>query len=523
VENTSKTKQQLLRENEAFSAKIDDLKNEVALLQKGFHNVVEQHVDGILIIDSSGSILFVNHAVELMFGRSQNELIGVLFGFPMIQDEFFEIDIISKNGVEGIGEIRVGEIEWEEKPASLVSIRDITIHKQAEEELIRAKEIAEQADRLKSAFLNNLSHEIRTPMNAILGFSAFITDPDLLPEDRADYSGHITSGCTNLLGIIDNLVDLAVIESEGLEPNISECRINIFLESIKDEFLEQEQHHMENILFTLSPANTEDEFTILIDQARLKQVLNNLLKNAIKFTEYGFIEFGYTLGKPGVVEFFIHDSGTGIPADKLHSIFDRFIKLEEFHTRRYSGTGVGLTISKKLVEFLGGAIRVESTVGEGSLFTVSLPLSLPEPDTITSSTKPEQLKGVAIDWTGKRILVAEDTESNFQLIEYLLKKTNVEILWAKNGKEAVEKCTNGVKIDLILMDIQMPVMDGFTATEQILKMGKQIPIIAQTAYALSHEKEEIMEAGFSDLLTKPIHASDLMEKISQVFEKSSNI
>ncbi len=386
-------------------------------------------------------------------------------------------------------------------------------------ELRKAKEIAEQADRLKSAFLNNLSHEIRTPMNAILGFSTFIGDPDITDEERTEFASHIETGCANLLGIIDSIVDLSVIESETIEPSLTECRINAFLESVKNEFVEKEKHQMDQLLFRLITANKEEHFTILIDQSRTKKVLNNLLKNALKFTESGFIELGYTLDNPGFIELFVRDSGTGIPNDKIHLIFDKFTKLEEFHTKKYSGTGVGLTITKKLVEFLWGEIRVESTVGEGSLFTVSLPLNIPEQVLGKPSLEIEALEGEAVNWSDRRILIAEDVESNFMLIEHLLKKTHVDILWAKNGKEAVEMCSNGKEIDLILMDIQMPVMDGYTAVELILKMGKGIPIVAQTAYALSHDEEQILDAGFSDLLTKPIKATELMEKITRIFER----
>ncbi len=396
---------------------------------------------------------------------------------------------------------------------------EIEEKKKIEVDLKKAKEVAEQAGNLKSAFLNNLSHEIRTPMNAILGFSTFIVDPEITAEERAEFAGHISTGCKNLLGIIDSIVDLAVIESEHIVPNLQECRINAFMESIRSDFVENERHQLDNLLFRLSAAKKEDQFTILIDQVRMKQVLNNLLKNALKFTESGFIEFGYSLEKQDFIEFFVCDSGTGIPADKIHLIFDKFIKLEEFHTRKYSGTGVGLTITKKLVEFLGGEIHVESSVGEGSVFTVALPLVLPkvvEPLVTVETQRPDTL-----NWAGKRILVAEDVDSNFQLIEHILKKTRAEMLRAKNGKEAVDMCSNGVTIDLILMDIQMPVMDGYTATEQILRIRGDIPIIAQTAYALSHDEEQVLEAGFSDLVTKPIKAAELMEKITRIFEKSN--
>ncbi|MFC2102083.1 response regulator [Bacteroidota bacterium] len=386
-------------------------------------------------------------------------------------------------------------------------------------ELKKAKEIAEQADSLKSAFLNNLSHEIRTPMNAILGFSTFIADPEISPEERNEFAEHIAMGCTNLLGIIDSIVDLSVIESENIVPANTECEINTFLESIKDEFMGKEKHQMDQIHFQLIKANKDEQFTILINQPRTKKILNNLLKNSLKFTESGFIELGYNLDKPGFIEFFVRDSGTGIPSDKIHLIFDKFIKLEEFHTKRYSGTGVGLTITKKLVEFMGGSIHVESTVGEGSSFYVSLPLIVPEyakeKAPVAAGTKKEE----ALNWSTKRVLIAEDVESNYQLIEHLLRKTGIEVLWAKNGKEAVDMCSNGTTIDLVLMDIQMPVMDGYAAAEQILKMGTGIPLIAQTAYALSHDEDDVLNAGFSDLVTKPIKADELMQKIAKIFEK----
>ncbi len=386
---------------------------------------------------------------------------------------------------------------------------DITERKNSEIELKNAKEKAEQSDRLKTAFLANMSHEIRTPMNAIVGFAELLNDPDLTSEKRSEFINLIGQNSKILLNLLQDIIDVAKIEAELLKVVQSGCYVNQILDELAHYYTQHVQYHHKMIDIKVVKDVDDDQFAILTDPLRFKQVMNNLVGNAVKFTEKGKVEFGYKI-KKDIIEFFIKDTGIGLLPDKINFIFERFRQGEESSTREYGGTGLGLTISRRLVELLGGTIWVESVLQKGSTFYFKLPLIIEKGH---AKMKPLAPSTTIYDWTDKVILVAEDENSNFELVKAILSKTNALVVRAKNGKEAVNICFENRQIDIVLMDIRMPEMDGYEATKKIKSVKKELPIISLTAYAMADDREKSLNAGCDDYLAKPIKPQELMDKI----------
>jgi len=383
-------------------------------------------------------------------------------------------------------------------------------------ELQIAKERAEESDRLKSAFLANMSHEIRTPMNAIIGFTDLLGDSDLTEEQKEELIEHINKNSNTLVYLIDDIIDLAKIEAEQLKINKTETDINQILKDIIQSFIET-NHLKENdkIEINLKKGIESDNFTINTDPIRFQQILINLIGNALKYTEQGFINCGYkvkTEKNSSFLEFYIKDTGVGIAKNKHKQIFERFNKVEDSKTKLYRGTGLGLTITKKLVEMLGGKIWLESEENKGSTFYFSLPVEEFKGQLDTENSK---LDSFVKNWKKNTILIAEDEDSNYRVLQMALKRTNINILRAENGKQAIDICKANKKINLVLMDIKMPEVNGIEATKEIKKLRPDLPIIAQTAYAMSEDKKSTMEAGCVDYLPKPIKAKVLISTLNK--------
>lgn len=395
---------------------------------------------------------------------------------------------------------------------------NITLRKQFEIELIKAKERAEESDRLKSAFLANMSHEIRTPMNAIIGFTQLLADPNIASNKKEEFIKIITHNGQTLIRLIDDIIDIARIEAGQLIINIAECHLNVLLSELQKQFLEIVQAIGKKNIDIILDIPME-KIICYTDAFRLRQVLSNLIDNAIKFTNEGYIEIGLRKTEDNKLLFFIRDTGIGIPEDKRLLIFDRFRQLEEADTRSYGGTGLGLTISQNLVRMLNGEIQVDSKPNEGSTFYFTLPLPILEIDKQTESMQKEDLFDYKNIWKDKIFLVAEDDKYNFRIIEELLRDTNVTIIHALNGKEVLEKVRSNIKLDLILMDIRMPVMNGLIAAQEIRKSFPGIIIIAQTAYANEEDKHLCIEAGCNDYVSKPIDKKQLLYTIRKYLKK----
>ncbi len=392
---------------------------------------------------------------------------------------------------------------------------ELVIRKQVEVKLLVAKQHAEEANRMKNTFLSNVSYQIRTPLNAILGFAGLLKEPQLNAEKRNEFIEHINYNGTLLNNFISDVVDISRIEAEQLEIKKQECFVNVSLKSLKATFVqEKERMGLENVEIIVKQALPDDDFSILTDPFRVEQVLSNLLKNALKYTTEGVIEFGYKFDGENTIIFFVKDTGAGMDSDKIQSIFDRFEQMRTDKSKLYTDLGLGLPIAMNLVKMLGGKMWGKSKLKQGTSFFFSLPYIPYAQDKLKAKLFPSKEK---YNWSNKTILIAEDIDSNFRFLKESLKKTQVNIIHVTNGKEALEICKSRKKIDLVLMDLQMPVMNGYEAIRKIKIYNENIPIIAQTAFAMANERTKSFEAGSDDYISKPINEKILFEKISKFF------
>ncbi|MCF8303894.1 MAG: PAS domain S-box protein [Bacteroidales bacterium] len=425
-------------------------------------------------------------------------------------ENHYEFKILHKNGSEIWVDFRAEPIEYHGQIAVLISAQDITQRKKMEQDLVDAKNKAIESDRLKSAFLATMSHELRTPLNAIIGFSDLLKDGEN-GEELREYAETINTNGVHLLNLIQDIFDLSIIESGKI--NIISKTVNVH--NIMDEIWDILAAELKNFkkehlhVYTNLP---EKNIEITSDPYRLKQIMLNLLKNALKFTHEGFVEYGYKQAGEHALQLYVKDSGIGVPEDKREVIFERFRQLDDSHTRKYEGTGLGLSISKELAELLGGEINVESEEGKGSIFYFTLPFQFRK---ITKSLKSGKSSMTANNketnhLEGKTILIVEDDLSSYALLKTILKVNNANALWATQGSKAIELCHSNDNIDLVLMDIKLPDISGFEATRKIKEICPNIPIIAQTAYAMSGDREKALEEGCDDYISKPIKKDHLM-------------
>jgi PAS domain S-box-containing protein len=388
----------------------------------------------------------------------------------------------------------------------VISKEDITARKRMVHELIEARNRSEKSDKLKDVFLQNLSHEVRTPLNAIVGFASLLQEKAEMPDEQMEYINIILGSSQQLLSIVNDILTISRIQTGQEVITHSEIYINSVLDDMNLIFKAQAQQN--NLSFYIEKGNPERNFTIVTDETKLIQILTNLLNNAFKYTPKGSVVFGYNLQDESIT-FYVKDTGIGISPENQKIIFDRFRQVDTNFSRNYSGTGLGLSISKSFAEMLGGEIWVESTLGKGSVFYLSLPCSSDhlvanEPIEARSKLPNKEIT----------ILVAEDEKHNFRLIKAYLDDAFVKLIHANNGQEAVDICQSVSPIDLILMDIKMPEKDGITAMLEIRKK-LDIPIVAQTAYALEHEKQHLLKLGFTDYLSKPLKKDELIQIVSR--------
>ncbi|MBN2485659.1 MAG: response regulator [Bacteroidales bacterium] len=382
------------------------------------------------------------------------------------------------------------------------------------QELLEAKERAEEADRLKTAFLANMSHEIRTPMNSILGFINLLDFEDISEEERTQFKELINTNSQMLLHVIDDILDIAKIESGELKLKMVISNLNDILMETFSTFKEHEKIKNNTISLNILPLS--DDTYIITDRIRLRQVINNLVDNAIKYTERGSINVNCKIENNSLI-FMVKDTGIGISTDNLGIIFDRFRKIEGMTDKLYRGTGLGLSITKKIIEMLNGKIWVESEPEVGSTFYFTLPY---QPTQLSGSidTKPFKTNYTIPDLVGKTILIAEDEDSNYVYLQTLLKYTKATILRAKTGFEVVNAFQQGRKIDLIFMDIKLPEMNGIDATIKIKNSFDFVPVIAQTAFAMKEDRSKYLEMGFDAYISKPILKEELYNLLNQFFK-----
>ncbi len=405
------------------------------------------------------------------------------------------------------------------EPVGIVAIsRDITEREEIQQKYIEAKEKAEESDRLKTAFLANMSHEIRTPLNSIIGFSNLLADEDIPASDKTEFVKHINHGSENLLNLIDDIIDIAKIEAGQLTVSMEPCNLTDLMEEIfqvHSEILKKKGKDHIVLAREYNPSPQGD--MIMTDTLRLRQVLVNLIGNAIKFTNEGSITFGYSINDKQV-KFVVKDTGIGISPEGLQVVFERFRQDTKHGPRHPGGTGLGLAISRHIVQLLGGDINVVSRQGEGSVFSFHIPCeAVPE---IQEKGQPKTVKSKISDWSGKTLLVVEDVDSNYDYIMAALSRTGINILRARAGEEAVEICLSGQPVDIVLMDIVLPVADGYEATRKIRENKPSLPVIAQTAFGRPGDEELSREAGCSDYINKPIRFRTLIEVLGKYLNQS---
>jgi len=491
----------------------------------------------VVITDIGGFIEFCNPAFCKITGWTDQEILGKK---PNILKSGFQpqafYDKLWKtigSGNEWQGEFKNrkknGEFYWE--LASISPIRNdfgtithyvkiaenISYLKKIEKDLKKAKLEAETANNYKNHFLANMSHEIRTPINTIIGFSELIKNENLPAQKRTKYTGIIEENSQSLLRLIDDIIDVAKIEANELKIKKEACSLEeLFseLEMTYNNFLKQKQRHKLDILFQIPEEAHHD--VIFTDPYRLKQILNNLFLNSLNHTERGHIEIGYSLLSDNKLRFFVSDTGTGIPAGRIKNIFRRFNYNEETAASDAPSSGLGLSICKDLALLLGGDINAKSVEGEGSIFYLTLPYDKIKIPLVRSVSKPPSQS--KYNFSQYTIMVAEDTPYNYEYLQSILQRAGAQVVWAKDGIDVL-KIFNSAKIDLILMDIQLPEISGYEATMQIREKNKTIPIIAQTAYAMVEDRQKCIEAGCNDVLVKPIRMDDVLSTVAKYLNK----
>jgi signal transduction histidine kinase/CheY-like chemotaxis protein len=375
------------------------------------------------------------------------------------------------------------------------------------EELEQAKEKAEESDKLKSAFLANMSHEIRTPMNGIMGFANLLEHPGLSGEKKEQYVDLIRKSGERMLEIINNLMNIARIEAGQEKIQQGDMSVNEMIDELNSLFRQQAKNKGLSLVCH-KPLDEHHSF-IVSDRTKLTQVLTNLINNALKYTRQGKVEVGYQPVENGL-RFYVSDTGIGVPQDLQDKIFERFRQAELNHTREYEGAGLGLSISKAYIEMLGGTMGLDSIPGEGSTFYFTLPAqpgASREKEANRESARTKELPG---DIT---LLVAEDDETSYLLLSEMLSRDGLTLLRAQNGKEAVEMTRKHHHIDMVLMDIKMPVMDGYQATREIKEFRPNLPVIAQTAYASKADRKRAIQSGCDEYVSKPLQMEDLRKLI----------
>ncbi|WP_320018857.1 response regulator [Labilibaculum manganireducens] len=401
------------------------------------------------------------------------------------------------------------------------SLQDLITITETKKELEKAKKEAEESEKLKTAFLSNISHEIRTPINAMVGFSNLLSDNNLNKNQRDGFINHISNNSKKLLKLINNLIDVSKMDTNQLSIQKEKFVLNPVITDLFKVF--ETSHGLDKSLELrlVLPENSE-QFSINSDKNKIVQIFENLIDNAIKFTTKGIIEIGYFIENETNPIFYIKDTGAGISSENQHVIFDLFRQGESSSTRKFEGSGIGLTLCKKMVQLLEGEIWFDSKIEIGSNFYFKVHnlgqsnLKLLRESSDKSECRIEGSGVKSIDYTNRNVLIAEDVKSNFNYLNAIIELTDANVIWARNGRDAIEICqANDPQIDLVLMDMRMPEIGGLDAIKQIKAINNKIPVIVQTAFTFNNEKEECFKAGANEFITKPIDPHKLMEVLQK--------
>lgn len=492
-------------------------------------NILNNIGHPVFVKDVNSCLLDVNQAFCDIFKLSKDKIIGRTLSeevSPQEVDEFLKIDKeVLRTGKQSITEETLTLLGDEARPIIATKTRyidengkkyligvitDISEQKVTEQKLIESKERAEKSEALKSAFLANMSHEIRTPMNAILGFTSLLKDKKIDQKQKSKFLRLIEDAGNRLLIIISDIVDVSKLNSNQLKIINNTHNLNEIIDNLHAQFSLQIQK--KDVTLKFSKGLTDNDSFIKTDKIRLMQVLSNLIENALKFTKQGSVSFGYTI-EDAKIKFYVEDTGIGINPKDQKLIFDRFSQVENDYSKEASGTGLGLAIAKGIVDLFKGEIYLESTIKKGTTFYFTIPYVQEQPNkTYVSMVQKEK---PLLEKKGTTILVAEDEITNFIYIREVLKKFDFTIIHAENGKEALRYFKENKDIDLVLMDIKMPIMDGYETTLAIREISSTVPIIAITAYAMAEDESQALAAGCNEYISKPASKQKLYDLIFQ--------
>jgi signal transduction histidine kinase/ActR/RegA family two-component response regulator len=510
-----------------------------------FKHIVEKFADGILVVDEQGNIVhYANPTASTLLQQPAEQMIGEKFGFPIIKERYTEVDIFRPDtGERGIAEMRMVDTRWNNRPAHLVTLTDITLRKQLEQGL-------KEANRAKSEFLANMSHELRSPLNALLLLARDLANnkEGNLTADQIESAQIIHESGALLLNLINDLLDFSKIEAGRMAVYVKETKLTDLANHIRSLYQHVADSKGLSLTFTIDDFLPEAMFT---DQQKLQQILRNLVANAIKFTPQGSVRVRMRRPLPDealesmldpadTIAFAVADTGIGIQAGSRDEIFEAFIQADGSISRRYGGTGLGLSISRKLARLLGGYIRLAGPAGKGATFILYLPQTLNlcgdikeerrskkrreiEDFTaaITDSAAPSNVPAVEISIpAGKKILAVDDEARNLFAMAKILKNHGIEVLKAISGQRALALLEKESGIDLVLVDIMMPDMDGYETIRRIrrLKSCAKLPIIALTAKAMESDREKCLSDGADEYFTKPVELEQLLTAIKRLLE-----
>jgi len=519
------------------------LLSEMSLLQSFF-----EHTPAAIMVIGKGTLIhLVNRQTERITGYTKDELQGERKWTDMVplderekvknllrmlkSDETSTLDQLECSFVDRYGLLKtvyLSGIHHADSGHTILYLINITEQKENESLLEGARAKAEASEKLKTAFLGNLSHEIRTPMNAIMGFASLLQMEELPEEKKRLYLTQIVNGSSDLLHLVDKTIILSKIDQGQLKINSRQFFINRCLKELQKKYRGiLSDLGKGDIDLILEQGKTEEDFVIQADNIRVLDVLNNLLENAVKFTVSGSIKVGYAYleeenenGSDSLL-FYVKDTGPGISKDRTGIIFERFVKLVDKNETVLRGAGLGLAISHELVKLMGGDIWLESGAGEGCKFFFTLPINFSK--TQRGNTPKQSTELVEIDWSSFSVLIAEDMESNYIYLKELLLPTKINILRARDGLEAVEVFESHGDIDVVIMDILMPRLDGYEATEKIREIRGDVPVIAQTAFTFEGEIKNGLYAGcFTDYLMKPFTRDMLLANLKKYLNETKS-
>jgi len=544
--------EELLERNKQISAINTDLKksNEELAFQKEllakqhfqsdkfYEMLVQSANDGISFYDREGNLRFSNYAFYSMIGydrdtyntlnppdliHTEDQDYNVRREQALVNNGFFESELRVRHKSGQYMNLSTRSVvvrdDTGEVLGALTISRDITRLKQVHEELIKANIGAEASNRLKSNFLANISHEIRTPLNSVVGFSNLLLTNNLPNEVKEEYIEHINHNSEKLLQIIGDIIDLSRLESSQIEITYEEASLSTIVNEIIEEARQVIRRNEKSIILNVKNHFAAIGDLIFTDRIWLKRVLNHLMDNAVKFTLEGSVEFSYLLEGQNIV-FKIRDTGIGINKENLGHIFEEFRQEFDGHHRPFEGLGIGLTLAKEVIERMGGKIFVQSEKGVGSEFSFSIPYRPAGSFKPKATPAPVEQILKPIDWSSRKCLLVDDNKDVLIYLNRILTDTGVAILTARSGFEAIELIKSNPDIDVVLLDMQMPEMNGIEATKEIRKIRKDIPIIAQTAFIFEDDKDIILEAGCDACLIKPIRREHLLTVMSS-FVKSN--